>query len=121
MDLSDILDDKKMSSQGANLSNLIIGSYQIILGLQHAHDNDIHHFDIKPANTMVSNWTLQSMNFKITDFGLAQSSVKTDESEVVRKFLSQNSSSDLTRQVCGGTPLFMTPELRERYQYISKM
>jgi hypothetical protein len=52
---------------------------QICLGLQHMHENNIVHLDIKPENIMFE--SKNSPNIKLVDFGLA---TKLDPDEVVK-------------------------------------
>lgn len=68
---------------------------QILEGLQHMHDNNIVHLDIKPENILFE--TKNSPNVKIVDFGLA---TKLDPDEVVK--------------VSTATIEFAAPEIVER-------
>lgn len=51
--------------------------HQAALGLQHAHDHNLVHRDVKPSNLMLST----AGQVKVLDLGLAQLQVKTDESD----------------------------------------
>lgn len=100
-DLKEIIGDSLLYSSGNSIQNLVLGSYQIVAGIQHTHDNKVHHFDIKPANIMVKNWKdSDNIEFKIMDWGIAQSGVEL-------KSLSE-------KQVCGGSPYYMAPEFRDK-------
>ncbi len=67
---------------------------EIAKGLKYAHEKGIIHRDIKPGNIMIS----MNGEVKITDFGIA---VKTERTE----------ESDLTRTgTILGTPAYMSPE-----------
>ncbi len=67
---------------------------EIAKGLKYAHEQGIYHRDIKPGNVMISN----NGEVKITDFGIAVKSERTEE-------------NDLTRTgTILGTPAYMSPE-----------
>lgn len=67
---------------------------QICEGLQHMHDNNIVHLDIKPENIIFE--SKASPNVKLVDFGLA---CKLDPDEIVK--------------VSSGTVEFAAPEIVE--------
>ncbi|CAF0846330.1 unnamed protein product [Brachionus calyciflorus] len=67
---------------------------QILEGLQHMHDNNIVHLDIKPENIIFE--TKNSPNVKLVDFGLA---CKLDPDEIVK--------------ISSGTVEFAAPEIVE--------
>lgn len=46
--------------------------YQILLGLQHCHGNNVIHRDLKPANVLVHQNTNGLLVLKIADFGLSR-------------------------------------------------
>jgi eukaryotic-like serine/threonine-protein kinase len=68
---------------------------QAAFALQHAHDHQIIHQDVKPANFLVYNETEDPgrLNLQLADFGVAKFMVKASESQVIR-----------------GTPAYMAPE-----------
>jgi len=68
---------------------------QILQGLQHMHENNIVHLDLKPENIMFE--TRGSQNVKLVDFGLAS---RLDPDELVR--------------VSAATVEFAAPEVVER-------
>lgn len=63
----------------------------ILLGLRFAHSNKIIHRDIKPENVLVDD----SLNLKISDFGLA---------------LIQDDAFETSKYSIVGTPCYMSPE-----------
>ena len=67
---------------------------QICKGVQHMHENNIVHLDIKPENIMFEKKTSQSL--KLVDFGLA---CKMNPDEIVK--------------VSATTPEFAAPEIVE--------
>ncbi len=67
---------------------------QICRGVQHMHENNVVHLDIKPENIMFEKKT--SQNLKLVDFGLA---CKMNPDEIV--------------QVSMTTPEFAAPEIVE--------
>ena len=71
------------------MKRLLSMSYQLLLGLQHLHRSGIVHFDVKPANILVSLPT----NLKLGDFGLSRLVIEGQP----MKFP-------------GGTRAFMSPE-----------
>ncbi len=67
-------------------------TYQICLGLEHAHSKGIVHRDIKPGNVLLT----KHGRVKITDFGLAK--------------LTQSKTHETAANSILGTPLYMSPE-----------
>ena len=67
---------------------------QVALGIQHLHENNIIHRDVKPANLL-----LLDGNVKLGDFGF---STKYDPTEVTHRI---------------GTPLYWAPEQIKEEQY----
>ncbi|MFC2084469.1 protein kinase [Bacteroidota bacterium] len=65
--------------------------FQLLNGLDYAHDNNIIHRDIKPENILVNN----DLDLKLSDFGLAQI---LEENFITKK------------SVILGTPSYMSPE-----------
>jgi len=76
--------------------------YQLCSALQHCHQKNVIHCDLKPENVMCT-VDPQSDNFdiKLTDFGLSK--IVVPESDDVLKYC--------------GTPLYMAPEMIRREQY----
>jgi serine/threonine protein kinase len=68
--------------------------------LQHAHNRQIIHQDVKPANFLVYGEVEDPgrLNLQLADFGVAKFIMKTSESQVIR-----------------GTPAYMAPEQWEGY------
>lgn len=77
-----VLDEKKVLNIGL----------QIIAALIHAHDNNVIHLDIKPANIAICN----DGRVKLADFGLAM-------------ILDKPAREDMSRKAVG-TPYYMSPE-----------
>lgn len=71
---------------------------QICAGCAYIHDNNMVHFDIKPANILVD----FSGNAKICDLGIAKMTSSSSEQQIEK-----------TMAGLGGTPCFMSPELLE--------
>lgn len=65
--------------------------FDVVLGLEYLHHQNIAHRDIKPENLLLT----EDGTVKVADFGLAE--LQKDGSDVVTNF--------------GGTPAFMAPEL----------
>ncbi len=70
---------------------------QILAGLAHAHQQDVFHRDVKPANIMISEEIGHGERVRILDFGLAR--------------LQGNVGRDATQtNMVVGTPNYMAPE-----------
>ena len=87
-------------SSEESTKKLLTISLGLVQGLAHVNNNNLHHFDIKPANLMVDN-LLDKV--KICDFGLAQSN---------------GSAIDIVgniklKIISGGTPIYMSPDGKE--------
>ncbi|HYT35932.1 MAG TPA: protein kinase, partial [Ktedonobacteraceae bacterium] len=69
--------------------------YQASLALQHAHDRQIIHQDVKPSNFLVQGNAEHpsELHLQLADFGVAKVMMMTSESQVIR-----------------GTPTYMAPE-----------
>src|SRR6266705_476183 len=69
--------------------------YQAALALQHAHDRQIIHQDVKPSNFLVQGNADYpgELHLQLADFGVAKVMIMTSESQVIR-----------------GTPTYMAPE-----------
>lgn len=72
--------------------------YQVCLGLQHAHERGLVHYDIKPSNLLLTRGEGSGVAVKILDFGLARLTGPHAPPEGCR-------SPNLS-----GTPDFMAPE-----------
>jgi serine/threonine protein kinase len=68
---------------------------QAAFALQHAHDHQIIHQDVKPANFLVYSETEDPgrLNLQLADFGVAKFMMRTSQSQIIR-----------------GTPMYMAPE-----------
>lgn len=68
---------------------------QAAFALQHAHDRQIIHQDVKPSNFLIHGDVdhLSRLNLQLADFGVAKFMMKTSESQAIR-----------------GTPSYMAPE-----------
>ncbi len=68
---------------------------QAAFALQHAHDRQIIHQDVKPSNFLIHGDAdhLSRLNLQLADFGVAKFMMKTSESQAIR-----------------GTPSYMAPE-----------
>lgn len=88
---------EKISKQGYKMTEPEAKKYirQVLEGLQHMHENNIVHLDIKPENIMFE--AKNSTNVKIVDFGLA---TKLDPDEMVK--------------VSAATVEFAAPEIVEK-------
>jgi eukaryotic-like serine/threonine-protein kinase len=70
---------------------------QVLAGLAHAHQQDVFHRDVKPANIMISDEIAHGERVRILDFGLAR--------------LQGNVGRDATQtNMVVGTPNYMAPE-----------
>lgn len=78
---------------------------QLLSGVRHIHQNGLIHRDLKPANLFLS----QDGRLKIGDFGLAKPTQKADMSASTSD---SNPKSESTS--CAGTPLYQSPEQRNR-------
>jgi len=65
---------KHLKNYGKKFSNKEIKSYvyQILLGIQHCHENRILHRDLKPQNILVDTTNNDKHVLKLADFGLAR-------------------------------------------------
>ena len=88
---------KSMIHQGCSLDRKISIMRDILQGAAAAHDQDIVHCDIKPANIMLS----EQGQAKIADFGLA--------------FLTDAAGRD--SDALYGTPQYMAPEYLQTHQH----
>ena len=89
-----------LSNGALTLARAVGIGRQIALGMAAAHEQDIVHGDLKPANILVTS----SDGVKITDFGLARK---------IRRRLSPDETADWRPQEHGGisgTPSYMAPE-----------
>ncbi|KAL7064324.1 hypothetical protein AAHC03_04779 [Spirometra sp. Aus1] len=86
----------RIADDGYNMNEAEAIKYirQVLEGLQHMHENNIVHLDIKPENIMCE--TSKSTDIKLVDFGL---SAKLNPNEEVR--------------VCTATPEFAAPEIAD--------
>ena len=84
-----------LSVINTDLHRKILLTRQVCAGCAYIHDNNMIHFDIKPANILLD----MSGNAKICDLGIAK----------ITK--GPNSRIDMTASAMGGTPPYMAPEL----------
>ena len=107
--------------EGGNLADLILQNFyhhkqigptvyhfMISIGwaLEHAHNSNIAHLDLKPENIMVeSNPTLDfvAYDFKVTDFGAAR---------LITNLSPEDTENSVTTRVVGDTLVYMSPEQR---------
>ncbi len=83
------LNDWIEKNKSGSIKNKLNIALQFCEGMIYAHDKGLIHRDIKPLNVLISS----DGNVKITDFGLAKSSIDSDE-----------------EQSGAGTPFYMPPE-----------
>ena len=100
--LSDIL--KKFGK----LTEGIVSRYtkQVLLGLEHLHENGVIHLDIKPGNILVDD----RGNIKLADFGAARKLVGGQSVRVGTQQESNAAGTGGTVELLG-TPYFMAPEM----------
>jgi serine/threonine protein kinase len=77
-------------------------AFAIAAGMNHLHSKGIVHRDLKPANVLLDAQLLP----RVADFGFA-------------KFVTVENHLNMTSGI--GSPLYMAPELRERYDYTDKV
>lgn len=99
-------------SEDDKLAHLLLLTLQLVMGVEHLHSFGLHHFDVKPANLMLSALGQPNAQLKLCDFGLAQ------VSESVRP--TATPSADATpsvwgpvqiKAITGGSPVYMSPEI----------
>jgi serine/threonine protein kinase len=83
---------KKFSSQQAKV--LLA---EVILAVEHLHNNNILYRDLKPENILIDEWG----NLKLTDFGLSKEHFEED---------------DETETICG-SPEYYSPEILQQQFY----
>ncbi|MGL4594845.1 MAG: protein kinase domain-containing protein, partial [Thermoguttaceae bacterium] len=88
--------------QEESLRRILSIATQFAWGLEHAHKQKLVHFDVKPANVMMSGQTA-----KVTDFGLAQGLSDTRDS---KRWESANSTASPVNTGGGMTPGYCSPE-----------
>ena len=99
--LNDWIADKRLyaGSKQEALARIIDVAIQFAWGLEHAHQQNLVHLDVKPGNVMTSGSTI-----KVTDFGLS-------------KFATANENNDSSTNHCDGmTPSYCSPEQFQAFQ-----
>ena len=91
-----------LKNKQQSLTELLKLSLGLIQGLMHVHENHLHHFDIKPANLMITN----NFDTKVCDFGLAE----LEKPDSVKEAIGDNLNRGNTKRIRGMTRLYMMPE-----------
>ncbi len=91
-----------LKNKKQSLSELLKLSLGLIQGLMHVHENHLHHFDIKPANLMITN----NFDTKVCDFGLAE----LEKPDSVKEVVGDNVNKGNMKKIRGMTRLYMMPE-----------
>ena len=101
-DPSDMDPKFHLKSKQQSLAELLKLSLGLVQGLMHIHENHLHHFDIKPANLMITN----NFDTKVCDFGLAE----LEKPDSVKGATGDNLSKGYAKRIRGMTRLYMMPE-----------
>ena len=98
-------------SKEKKIAHLLLLTLQLVMGVEHLHSFKLHHFDIKPANLMLSGLGQQHEQLKLCDFGLAQAT----EADAPRSTATAPPPSVRgpvkLKAVQGGSPVYMSPEV----------
>ncbi len=100
--LRDWIDNGKLyeGGQQASLCRILDIAIQMAWGLQYAHEQDLIHQDVKPANILMTSDGVA----KVTDFGLAKARA------IIGDVLTPGKSRTLIASVGGMTPAYCSPE-----------
>ncbi len=98
----------------ANLDNIIALGTQMCQALQHLHDQDVCHCDIKPPNILIANafWSDEydrDEAVKLTDFGIAEI-IRRKHPTLLSARAAQSDTADPQSSSIRGSPAYMAPE-----------
>ncbi|GHT44459.1 hypothetical protein FACS189454_01900 [Planctomycetales bacterium] len=110
--LKDWITDGRLyqGGQDAAMLRVLDIAIQFAWGLHHAHSQTLLHLDVKPANVMMSGQTA-----KVSDFGLSQSVVDIEKTELSNNENAQSQQAKIitTYSSLGLTPGYCSPEQYE--------
>jgi len=106
-DIHSFITKQKDSKKRLKETELWSMLHELLLGIQHLHENNVIHRDLKPLNLFLNS----KRCIKIGDLGVAKKIIDDNE-------------DDKNYQICDskvGTPLFLAPELVQNYKYDFKV
>jgi len=101
------LSNAKLPGKGLTQSTALRMTLQLVAGVQHLHEFHLHHFDIKPANLLLSGDVASrpdQSQVKICDFGISQLDAP-EQSQKIRK------PPGLFTLLAGGGPASCSPKV----------